>query len=95
MIIKSGNRIDIANKVVESSLKGKIRFVCAKPVIFLCEQISRWTFFGRFNWVPDDQGFDVVVVDGPGRWLQNGERIILESGPYDISRFPCGWLSGL
>jgi len=35
--------------------------------------------------VPKNDVFDFVVIDGPGRWMQDGELITLENG--DIIRF--------
>ncbi len=78
--------IEIAQQLIEQPLKERLQIVCAKPVIFKIEKLSKWKYFSGYDWLPANSDiFDFVVIDGPGRWLQDGELIKLDNG--DIVRF--------
>lgn len=70
----------IAHGLIEPSLKIRVQIVCAKPAIYKFDKISRWKYFSGYDWIPQGDVFDFMVIDGPGGWLQDGEHITLECG---------------
>ena len=79
-IEQSPKCVEIAQELIEPSLKQRIQIVTAKPVIFKIEKLSKWRYFSGYDWIPEGDFFNFVVIDGPGRWMQNGELITLDNG---------------
>jgi SAM-dependent methyltransferase len=62
-------------------LGSRVSLIQAPPIIFKIEQVSRWTYFCGYDWLPQpEERFDFVCLDGPGAWLESGELMTFENG---------------
>lgn len=73
--------VRIAKELTPADLKTKINFVQADTYAFKNDKISKYIYLSGYKNLPIQFApFDLVVIDGPGAWLEDGKLVSLPNG---------------
>lgn len=78
---QSETYVGIARDLIPRELRDGIVPFVSEVDVFKIESLSRYLYFSGYARLPCERGpFDLVVVDGPGPFLKDGEFIKLPNG---------------
>lgn len=78
--------IAIANELLPEELAHYVEMVEAPPHAFTIPGISKYHYFCGYDWTPPaGTRFDMVFLDGPTGWLEDGDLVSPDNG--DLHQF--------
>lgn len=73
--------VTIARALIPQELQKKMLVVYSAPRAFSIPGLSPYLFFSGYGAIPTERGpFDLVFVDGPSGWYENGKFVTLPNG---------------
>lgn len=73
--------VKVAKELIPQNLQRKINFIRSDTYAFQNNKISKYLYFSGYKYINLIRGpFDLVLIDGPGAWLEGNELVALQNG---------------